>query len=256
MRKKKQRNHNSHMDESWLLPYADMLTLLVALFIVLFAMSEIDTQKYKELTEVFNQEFSGNDGIFEEGDPTPIDTQQNEQQPVEEESEEITEGEQERLMLEALQEEINAYIEENNLSEILATKLTGEGLYITILNEVSFDSGSAEVKEEGKELAEEISEFLYTDPPHQIIISGHTDDVPIKNSDYASNWELSVTRAVNFMTHILTNEKLEPERFSAKGYGEYQPVVPNDSEENRAKNRRVEVLIVPNYDIEGIDEKR
>ncbi len=244
------------MDESWLLPYADMLTLLVALFIVLFAMSEIDTQKYKELTEVFNQEFSGNDGIFEEGDPTPIDTQQNEQQPVEEESEEITEGEQERLMLEALQEEINAYIEENNLSEILATKLTGEGLYITILNEVSFDSGSAEVKEEGKELAEEISEFLYTDPPHQIIISGHTDDVPIKNSDYASNWELSVTRAVNFMTHILTNEKLEPERFSAKGYGEYQPVVPNDSEENRAKNRRVEVLIVPNYDIEGIDEKR
>ncbi|MFD1037058.1 flagellar motor protein MotB [Virgibacillus byunsanensis] len=258
MRKKKQRK-DSHIDETWLLPYSDMLTLLVALFIILFAMSEIDTQKYKELTRVFNNEFSGGDGILEEGlNPveSPDDVIVELEEGENEEDEEITDGEKELIKLEDLQSQINDYISENNLSEVLGTKLTGEGLFITIMNDISFDSGSAIVKQEGIQIAKEISNFLYTDPANEIVISGHTDDVPIRNDEFSSNWELSVMRAVNFMSLILDNDDLDPRDFGAKGFGEYNPVVPNNNEENRAINRRVEVLVLPNYDIKPSDENR
>src|SRR5699024_12153933 len=89
---------------------------------------------------------------------------------------------------------------------------------------------------------------------HQVVVSGHADDRPIHNVEIASNWELSVIRAVNFMGLLLENDNLDPERFSAKGFGEHQPLLPNTSEENRAKNRRVEDLILPNYDLQAEGE--
>ncbi|WP_010099542.1 OmpA family protein [Ornithinibacillus scapharcae] len=131
----------------------------------------------------------------------------------------------------------------------MATDLSDQGLMITIENDVSFDPGSAEVNQAGIEIASEISKLLYTDPPHEVIISGHTDDIPMNNAEFGSNWELSVMRAVNFMTLILDNNELDPTKFSAMGYGEYKPIVPNTSAENRTMNRRVEVLILPNFDI-------
>src|SRR5690606_28692228 len=143
---------------------------------------------------------------------------------------------------------INNYIAKNNLTESLETKLSDEGLMISIKNDISFDPGTAEVNDEGSEIASEISKLLITDPPHQIIISGHTDDVPQNSARFGSNWELSVMRAVNFMSLVLENDRLDPAKFSAKGFGEHQPIVPNDSDANRSKNRRVEVLILPNFD--------
>ncbi|MBM7573526.1 flagellar motor protein MotB [Aquibacillus albus] len=239
-------------DESWLIPYADMLTLLLALFVVLFAMSEIDAKKYEELSNFFRNELATGptgDGILE-ADESVVDVVTE----VNREPKEIIDeekSERELNQLKQLQQEINTYIERNNLSTILGTKLMDEGLLISIYNELFFDSGSATVKGEGEQVAQEISELLYTDPPHQIVISGHTDNVPIRNGRFASNWDLSVMRAVNFMRLLLDNEKLDPQRFSAKGYGEHQPILPNNSEENRAKNRRVEVLILPNYQIDS-----
>jgi chemotaxis protein MotB len=94
-------------------------------------------------------------------------------------------------------------------------------------------------------MASEIAELLIMDPPRNIIISGHTDNVPIRNSNFESNWELSVMRAVNFMKIILKNDQLDPKWFSAKGFGEFQPVAGNNTKEGRAKNRRVEILILP-----------
>lgn len=82
-------------------------------------------------------------------------------------------------------------------------------------------------------------------PPRNIIVSGHTDNVPISNADYDSNWHLSVMRAVNFMKLLLENEKLDPRAFSAKGFGEYNPVADNATEAGQQKNRRVEILILP-----------
>lgn len=257
MRRKK-KNDENHMSESWLLPYADLLTLLLALFIVLFAMSELDAKKYEELSRVFKSEFSGGEGILEESNSSvemPQDVEEDEEETEkpedEEKGEKLSNSEQELNKLELLQKRINEYITENNLSEKLGTKLTGEGLLVTIINDVTFDSGSAVVRGEGKEIASAISAFLYTDPPHQIIVSGHTNDRPIRTSEFSSNWDLSVMRAVNFMRLILENEKLDPKTFSAKGFGEHNPLVPNTNDQNRARNRRVEVLILPNYDITG-----
>ncbi|MGP4105644.1 OmpA family protein [Virgibacillus sp. L01] len=150
---------------------------------------------------------------------------------------------------EKLQRDINTYIKKNNLSELLGIKLTEEGLLITIVNDISFDSGSAKVKERGEKIAKEVSKFLYIDPPHQIIISGHTDNRPIHTRKFESNWDLSFMRAVHFMRLILKNDNLDPRKFSAKGFGEHSPVAPNNSVENRARNRRVEVLILPNHEI-------
>ena len=91
----------------------------------------------------------------------------------------------------------------------------------------------------------ELAELLSMDPPRNIIISGHTDNVPIKNSNFSSNWELSVMRAVNFMSVLIEEGNLDPKWFSAKGFGEFEPVADNDTPAGRSKNRRVEVLVLP-----------
>lgn len=256
MSRRRKKKSQSHMDESWLLPYADLLTLLVALFIVLFAMSDINIQKYEQLASVFRSEFSNaGSGVLDHQEmpvPPPVEegAEEDENEEIEEDDEEVDRSESELRDLQALQTQINHYIKDHELTEQLGTELTDEGLMITLVNEVLFDSGSAKVKETSKEMANDVSVLLYTEPPHQVVISGHADDVPIETEEYNSNWELSVSRAINFMTLILENEELDPTLFSAKGYGEFHPIVPNTSAENRAKNRRVEVLILPNYDIQ------
>lgn len=247
MRKNKQKKSH-HVNESWLLPYSDLLTLLLALFIVLFAMSKVDSQKYKELAQVFQGEFSGGEGILENS-PSLQDLPAADNDEKKDQKKERTKGEQELEELEAIQKQIDAYIMEEGLDNTLQTKLQDEGLLITILNNISFDSGSARVTKEGKRIAKKVSDFLSTDPPREVVISGHTDDQPINYSGFSSNWELSVTRAVNFMQLLLNNDELDPTKFSAKGYGEHRPAVANTNEANREKNRRVEVLILPNYKI-------
>lgn len=243
------------MDESWLVPYADLLTLLLALFIVLFAISKVDQQKFDELANVMRGEFASGKGIMESGTTIAPEEQplvgEEQDEKTEEDQQKETDEEKKRAEIEQLsqvQEKINGYIRENELTEALETKLTEEGLLISIMNDVSFDSGSAEVSGNGQKIAKEVSNFLYTNPPHEITVSGHTDNQPIRSSEFKSNWELSVMRAVNFMRLLLENDDLDAKLFSAKGYGEFEPIAPNDTAKNREKNRRVEVLILPNYD--------
>ena len=250
MSRRDQHNVEEKVDSSWLLPYADMLTLLLALFIVI-AVINLDEQKYNDLAETLRGLFSDGGGIvIQEGTQglggvlfiASSDFEDREGTDSSEEQDSIFGFE----FLLGLKEEIDEYIINNNLTESLETGLSDEGLLITISTDFSFDPGSAVVKKEGIEIAREISNFLHTDPAHEIIISGHTDDVPMNNEEFRSNWELSVIRAVNFLGYILENENLDRSNFSAKGFGEYRPSVPNTSDENRTKNRRVEVLVLPN----------
>jgi chemotaxis protein MotB len=247
-RKKKHKHEDEHMDESWLVPYADLLTLVLALFIVLFAMSSVDAQKFQQMARAFNSTFTGGTGVLEYPSPTPngemeqLDVQKD-QTPQEDAEEALKQIEQQKLK--EIQDKINTYIKNNKLETKLKTTLTDEGLLITILNDIFFDSGKADIRNKDKQLAMEISELLVMNTPRNIIVSGHTDNIPIKNSDYDSNWHLSVMRAVNFMKILIDNENLDPKVFSAKGFGEYNPVASNDTKEGRQKNRRVEVLILP-----------
>lgn len=247
MGKGRKKHHEEHIDETWLIPYADMLTLLLALFIVLFAVSSVDAEKYQKLMISFNESFQGGSGVLEHPNPLPEETiTPNESQQREKRDHEDLKA-RERLDLKRLQEEIDEYIKENNLSAELETSLSSDGLLLTILDNALFYSGSAEVRPDAKRLAETISTLLVTNPPRNIVIAGHTDNRPINNAEFRSNWDLSSKRAINFLKILLENEDLNPRNLSATSYGEYHPVASNESSEGRAKNRRVEVLILPNY---------
>ncbi|MGM0838149.1 MAG: flagellar motor protein MotB [Bacillota bacterium] len=242
-RRRKRHDEEEHIDESWLIPYADLLTLLLALFIVLFSMTSIDAKKFQALSEVFNEVFSKGSGIMEFPNPVPQENAAvlDEQDEVEEQLEKKADMQE----LESLQKKIDSYIIEKELSNMLDTSLTDEGLLVLIRDNVLFSSGSDRVRTDDLEMAKEISDLLVINPPRNIIISGHTDNVPINNSQFASNWELSVMRAVNFMKIIIENDRLDPSWFSAKGFGEYEPIASNETAEGRAQNRRVEILILP-----------
>ncbi|MCP8967365.1 flagellar motor protein MotB [Ectobacillus ponti] len=247
----KKKKHDEHIDESWLIPYADMLTLLLALFIVLFAMSSVDAAKFKQMAVAFNQELKGGTGTkeFLSEDKPKTDENLKDKQPSQTQSDaEKQAAEQKKKELEELkklQGQVEQYIKDSKLSVSLQTKLTDRGLLITIMDNALFDSGKADVKPNAVQLANQIAQLLKAASPREIMISGHTDNVPISNSKYGSNWDLSTERAINFMKVLLGNKDLNPAKFSAVGYGEYRPAADNATDAGRAKNRRVEVLILP-----------
>lgn len=242
----KREKHQEDMEkinESWLIPYSDILTLLLALFIVLFSMTAIDAQKFNAVSKIFGDIFHGGTGILDFSAPERNTEIGEKETPTN--LKELGIDPDKLKKLQEIQKKTEAFIQRRDLENQLQTSLSDEGLLIRINDSVLFDSGSATVRKEDIPIAKEISELLVSDPPRKVVISGHTDNVPIHNSQFASNWELSVMRAVNFMKIILENKKLDPKMFSAKGYGEYQPIASNATEEGRQKNRRVEVLISP-----------
>lgn len=238
---KKHKKHEEHVDESWLVPYADILTLLLALFIVLFASSTVDQDKLNQMSAVFNDIFTSGTGVMD--NPAVIQTPNGSTSDIQSGASKYMED-QERLK--ESQNRVDEFIAVNELEQQFETKMTDEGLLITIRDSILFDMGRAEVKVEYATIADELSQLLVFDPPRNIVITGHTDNVPINTNEFESNWDLSVMRAVNFMKEVVAgNEELDSKYFSVKGFGEYNPIASNDTEEGRAKNRRVEVLVQP-----------
>jgi chemotaxis protein MotB len=253
-KKRSKQHHEEHLDESWLIPYADLLTLLLALFIILFASSQVDSQKYDSIMKALNSAFTGGSSFFDnpsivEPIKDPVSTQkdqkqQQQQQMSQEEKERLEKLEKEKQELEELKQQLDQYITGNGLNTQLETKLDQDMLMITIRDNALFASGSAEVRPESRKLATAIANMLVEYPNYEIEVSGHTDNIPIRNAEFESNWDLSSKRALNFMKILLGNTGLEPSRFRTIGYGEYQPIDTNDNVDGRAKNRRVEVSIL------------
>ena len=238
---KKHKKHEEHIDESWLVPYADILTLLLALFIVLFASSSVDQEKLDQMSAVFNDIVTLGTGVMD--NPAVVHTQNGSTSQLQTGASKYMED-QDRLK--ESQNRVEEFIAINELEKQFETKMTDEGLLITIRDSVLFDMGRAELKAEYATIADELSQLLMFDPPRNIVITGHTDNVPINTNEFDSNWDLSVMRAVNFMKEVVSgNEELDSKYFSVKGYGEYSPIASNDTEEGREKNRRVEVLVQP-----------
>ncbi|MFF5996713.1 flagellar motor protein MotB [Lysinibacillus sp. KU-BSD001] len=246
-KKTRHKKHEEHVDESWLIPYADLLTLLLALFIVLFASSTVDQEKLQKMSEVFNQVFDGGTGVMEH--TSPVSSPNSSQL-----SEAATKYLEDQKQLQEAQERVEQLIAVNELENQFSTVMTDEGLLITIRDSVLFAPGSANIKPEYTNIAEELSEILAFNPARNVIITGHTDTVPMNTAEFASNWELSVIRAVNFLKIIVnSNPELDSKYFSVKGFGEYNPIASNDTAEGRAKNRRVEVLVQPLVAEDGSD---
>lgn len=118
-------------------------------------------------------------------------------------------------------------------------------LVINIDDKISFDSGSADLKKQIQPALDKIREILANYPGNLIIIEGHTDNVPIRTKKFSDNWQLSGERALSVLHYFLESKNLDPRNFSLAGYGEFQPIVSNDTPENRALNRRVDIVVVP-----------
>jgi len=255
-KKTRHEEHEEHADESWLLPYSDLMTLLVALFIVMYSMSATDAKKFEEMSQAFSSALNGGTGILEERAAMPSKTQEDlgkndkmgsstSKKAEEAEMAKLRQKEQEDL--EKLKKQFDQYIKSNGLTDLLSTKLNQSQLMITISDNALFASGQAIVKDDSRQLAKSISTMLQQFPDYDVVVQGHTDDIPISNNNYSSNWDLSADRALQFMKILLQNTNLNPRKFSAIGYGEYHPISDNDTATGRSKNRRVEVSIIRKY---------
>lgn len=242
-KRKRRKKDSEEMSESWLLPYADLMTLLLALFIVLFASSSIDETKLERLSSVFNEIFDGGKGIMDNSSSTPMPVPT----PIPDtgEDEENDSYVEDRKSLGEIQDRVEEYIAIHELENQFDTKMTDEGLLVTIRDSVLFNPGRADIKEEYLPIANELATLLVFDPPRHIVVTGHTDNVPMNSPRFESNWDLSVMRAVNFLKLMTENKEVDPRLLSAKGYGEFQPIASNDTVEGRNQNRRVEILIQP-----------
>lgn len=148
-----------------------------------------------------------------------------------------------RSELAKLFEDLEMLSDRFNLKDKIELLFSGEGLVMRLSEHTLFESGQASISPQARRLLEKIG-VIVAQTTYLIRIEGHTDDVPIHTAMFPSNWELSTARAVNVLRYLIENHRIDSQRLSAEGFGEFQPMVPNDTAENRAKNRRVEVIFM------------
>lgn len=216
--------------------YADLVQLILVFFVMLYAFSSTDVQAFRTVIAAIQ----GSLGILDRGraiDPiAPLD-----QGALQLEGP-ITHIEPSNQMR-RLMEELEHFVQAEGLEGQLELEMQERGVAIRFADRVLFDLGRAELKPEAREILDRLAEVLRRVPNH-IRIEGHTDNWPIRTAQYPSNWELSTARATRVLRYLVENRGLDPARFSAAGYGEYRPLLPNDTAENRARNRRVDIVLL------------
>jgi chemotaxis protein MotB len=234
--------------ERWLLTYADMITLLLALFIVMFAMSSVNESKMRAVQESLRDAFSGKmlggEAIKETGgsvratQPTP-DTTQPTFQPVTTSS---PQAQVEQTDFRELKAKIDQMVAERGLTSKVETAIEKRGLAVRVLTDgLLFDSGAADVKPAAGPLLEQIGVILASGQAHPVRVEGHTDNVPISGR-FPSNWELAAARSAG-VVRVLLGTPLKSSPFEAVGRAALDPIASNGTEAGRAKNRRVEIVL-------------
>jgi chemotaxis protein MotB len=243
-------------DERWLLTYADMITLLMALFMVLFSISSVNTSKWDSLQRAMQEAFSGRimsggKAIQEAGADTataraaatpPIPAiQAITQQLTAAKASKAAERENEDFK--ALKQKIDAYAREHGLTAKLETTVARRGLVVRLLtDDVLYSSGSATLNPGATPLLDRIAMLLRQEFDHPIVVEGHTDTQPISSSLFPTNWELSAARATAVVRFFI-RDHVSPGRLSASGYGAMHPLTTNATADGRARNRRVEIVL-------------
>jgi chemotaxis protein MotB len=213
----------------WLLTYADMITLLLALFIILFAISTISRVKLQRLATAISGGFNSTDSI--NNPPSGRTTGPGA-------------GRTEEADMVAVKARLDRYVQTHRLQSKVQTRLDKSGLVITLLSDRAYyASGSADLRPETKQLLDEIAGQIRA-VRNDLRVEGSTDDVPIATSQYPTNWELSAARATGVTRYLVEHAAISPTRLSFAGYGEFRPKFPNDTEAHRHLNRRVDVVIL------------
>jgi chemotaxis protein MotB len=229
---KKRKHDEEHENaERWLLTYADLITLLLAFFIMMYVFSKKDAYKYDEVASHLKTIFSGGTGLAGKGSVTATS-------PIDMPSRGASSGEIKRQ----LEGEFVDKNRDESGRESISVLSDERGIVIRVLDKAFFDEGKAELKEGAKNALDKIVPII-KDVENHIRIEGHTDNVPINTSEFKSNWELSVRRATEVVRYFIEKRGLPPERISATGYAEYRPISRNNSPKNRALNRRIEIIV-------------
>ncbi|MDI3309919.1 MAG: flagellar motor protein MotB [Thermoanaerobacterium sp.] len=216
--------------ERWLLTYSDMITLLMIFFIVLYTISTVNSQKFQQIAASLGKTFDGTNYVIGQQSGNSI---------LDSIKTTGTDGNNDNSIASQLDKLIKQY----NLQNMVTYKVDERGFVISLNDTLLFDTGSADVKPDQKETLIKIGNILKS-MPNYIRVEGYTDNVPINNNQFHSNWELSVIRATNVVEILVNDVKMDPAKISAVGYGEYRPIVPNDSDKNRQLNRRVDIVIM------------
>jgi chemotaxis protein MotB len=259
-RRRRRNNHASHdNEERWLLTYADMITLLMALFMVLFSISSVNISKYKSLQKSLQEAFSGRilpggKQIRENGaSQADQSNMRNDPQPpipaikpvvnaVEKQQESAAAQAQEKNF-QQLKKEIDRYARTHGLSRQIETTVARRGLVIRLLTDkVLFDTGQATLKARSHSLLASIAGLLRAQFQGPIQVEGYTDNVPIHSSQFPTNWELSTARATSVVRYLIGRGVVD-KNLSAAGYADLHPMATNTTDSGRSRNRRVEIVL-------------
>jgi chemotaxis protein MotB len=245
-----------HSDtDRWLLTYADMITLLMALFMVLFSITSVNKSKLEVLSKSLQEAFSGKvlpggTSIRDSG-ANPKSTHPPADAPIPAITSLVgpagataADAAREQDNFRRLKEQIDAYAREHGLQSQMQTVIAQRGLVIRLLTDrVLFDSGAAELKQRAFPLLAQVGLILRTKTTQPVMVEGHTDTVPIHGSLFPTNWELSTARASR-VVRALIHGGVPPSRLSAAGYAALHPISTNVTASGRSRNRRVEVVVL------------
>lgn len=225
----------------WTATFADLMSLLLTFFVLLYSMSTVDAEKFRNITYSLQRTLIGFGG------DSILDGEFSEELMSVDENGDVTDNLGELIPVDILNMygKVSSYLDENDLEANVSVRMCNQGVFVDIEEAILFDPGSAILKGGGVDLLRRL-EGLINDFDNDVVIEGHTDNVRQRSSQYPSNWELSTARAVAVVRYLSEVEMIDPSRLSARGYGEYSPIAPNDTAENRAANRRVNMFIVFN----------
>jgi chemotaxis protein MotB len=213
----------------WLLTYADMITLLLALFIILFAISTISFVKFQRFAREISGGFSSTSMVNNPPNGGAVGDEH---------------GRTDVANMAQAKSQLDDYIARKNLRSKVQTRIDRQGLVITLLSDKTYyNSGSAELRPETKALLDVVAGQLRT-VRNEVRVEGSTDNVPIATAAYPTNWELSAARSTGVTRYLVEHDTISPTRISFAGYGQYRPRFANDSESHRQQNRRVDIVIL------------
>jgi chemotaxis protein MotB len=226
-RRRRKRVGDESNPERWLLTYADLITLLLAFFIVMYSMSKLDAKKFGRMADAFSGILHGGHLVMETsaeaGDPGH--------------------GMLKLGELKMLRREIEQKIETQELDDQIETIQDERGLVIRVMESAAFDPGKADLKPQMYSILDVLARELKTLSNH-VRVEGHTDNTPIATFRFPSNWELSTARATQVVRYLVEELDIDPTRISALGYSEYRPIAENTTAAGRGRNRRVDIIVL------------